>query len=247
MSITRRSLLGGAVAAAALATPARAQIDGDTQTAINTIVWKSAPGAQWDYLWLGDSNTAAFPYTELEIRPHQIRSVLTCGLPGNGVDGVLNMVQSLDLFNKTRPKLVGIMLGTNESLIQNVSTWKTPMQFAYQYSQIVAMALAAGAAVICETCVLPEQVSGIDAYISTTQLQAYNSIVRGGPGSVHDQFYFANPTRFAICESAGSLAGSGSYSAPGSTMDGIHLTPDLQRQRRQWWINTIESYLYQAA
>lgn len=215
------------------------QFDGDTQTAVNTIIWKSAPGSGWDCLWLGDSNTAACPYNELEIRPNQKRSLLTCGLPGNGVDGVLAMVQQLDLFKRTRPKLVGIMLGTNECLVANQGSWKTPAQFAYQYSQIVSMALAVGAAVICETCVLPERVPGVDSYISTTQLQYLNAAVRGGYGSIHDQFYYSNQDRFAICDSQASLAGGNSYSPPGSTIDGIHLTPDVQRQRRQWWVNTI--------
>lgn len=214
----------------------------DTQTAINTIIWKSAPGAKWDILWLGDSNTAGFAYDEIEIAPHQVRSVLTCGLPGNGVAGLAAMVSSLNLFAVTLPKLVGIMIGTNDCLIANQASWLTPAAWTALYAQIVTAAFAAGAAVVCETYVLPEAKptqAAIDAYTSTARLQALNQMVRGGAGSIHDQFYYPNPTRFALCDSQTNLAGGGAYSPAGSTLDGIHLMPATQRQRRGWWENTI--------
>ncbi|SDR10105.1 GDSL-like Lipase/Acylhydrolase family protein [Rhizobiales bacterium GAS113] len=249
MKLSRRAfaLAAPALLLTASINPARA-IDPENGTAVNTIIWKTAPGSHWDVLWLGDSITASVPYNELEVAPQQYRSLLPCGLPGNGIVGVnylvTNALPSGDfLFRRVKPKLVGIMVGINDCLIANQASWLTPTAWVALYAQIVSAAFEAGAAVICETATLPENVPGVDAYVSTAQLQTYNAMVRGGAGSIHDQFYYNNVGRFAICDSQAALAGTGSYSQAGTTMDGVHLTPAIQAQRRQWWLNTIGSYL----
>lgn len=223
------------LAVAPFVRPAFAAFDGDTQTALNTIIWKTAPGSQWDILFVGDSRVAAFPYDELEVRPHQKRSLLTCGLPGNSVAGVQYALESLNLFHKTKPRAVFIMVGFNDAIVQNREAWLTPRQWADAYSKIVSAAMAVGANVVCLTSFLPERVTGIDESVSVAQLQAYNQIVRG---AVCERFS-ANPAKFAVLDAAGLLSGQSDYSPPGSMMDGVHPLPWVNAKMRQWMVDAL--------
>lgn len=213
--------------------------DPDTENGINCIGWKTAPGAHWDVLWLGDSNVASVPYNALEVAPGRTLALLPCGLPGNGVVGLEYwLVEASSLFATVAPKVVGICIGTNDCVVANQASWLTVAAWATCYAKIITAALAHGASVVCETYPLPE--AGHEGYVSTPQLQAYNAAILT---TLHDQFYYPTPTRFAICNSQGlfSPSGAGAVGTPGYTIDGVHLTPASQALRRGYWIQALQA------
>ncbi len=217
-------------------------------THVNMLDIMTGPGGNYEAVMVGSSHTDTFNFSEIEPFKRRRMSMIRYGLPGNGLGGIWAQVQQRGwLVRNPSMKLLIIEPGlVNDSILAGSAQWLSVADWTAQLQAFITAGLQAGASVVVETGIAPEQ--KVSWEFDINRFLVLNAQING---PIHDANWYPNLVpgtqqgRFVVHDTyALQLSGSaGPWCPPGTSQDDVHMTQQFNWLRKRSLEDHIDKYI----